>query len=410
MGHTDIAELLEKIAWKKSDISTCKILSDIAVLTNNESLSAAEKITQIDLYAKTVWEENLPTDVLTSIFISILAHDGCSAFFNSESACTTIFDKINTYYQEHDENELDQNQITYLAQQSCISESTHATLLALLRQKVSPERLLHFAFKANSQNIKVLQTIMMHCRDINFMSCEGDGTFSVPILIKAVIRLNVPLLSLLCAMPGIDVNATDSRSNTALHYHAAARISTKMQEVLTILIEKGANIEAVGHLDRTPLHTAVVNNNIYMVEALLALGANPEGADDICSPLLHFAYGFFRENINYPILLALLEAAANPNKLNRDGKSALHLALKELESILRRNKLDYREGCTTAKATRNVTLKVKDLRNCIDILIEFGAEIVHKSPTPFALEMLQEGAWAKRKPAIAAWSALQMIS
>ena len=80
---------------------------------------------------------------------------------------------------------------------------------------------------------------------------------------------------------GVDVNAKDEqgenefgqRRQTPLHYAAT-------KEIAELLIAEGADVNAKGYLDGTPLHPAAWYGHKEVVELLIANGADVNVKDD----------------------------------------------------------------------------------------------------------------------------------
>ena len=75
---------------------------------------------------------------------------------------------------------------------------------------------------------------------------------------------------------GADANIGIS-SQTPLHI-AIEKNATK--NVINLLIEKGANIEAIDYLGRTPIFNAIEQNNIEVIEILIRYNANLKTIDN----------------------------------------------------------------------------------------------------------------------------------
>ena len=69
---------------------------------------------------------------------------------------------------------------------------------------------------------------------------------------------------------GADVNAVDSTKNSALH-----RATYKNPDVVPVLLEAGAKVNLLNAADHSPLFFAAGHNNNSIVEPLLAAGADP---------------------------------------------------------------------------------------------------------------------------------------
>jgi cytohesin len=118
------------------------------------------------------------------------------------------------------------------------------------------------------------------------------------------------------------VNATDAKPWvwTPLH-HAADRGDDEMVE---LLLDRGARIDATDRSDETPLHLAVFSGHRRTAGLLLSRGANVNaryGLDRATA--LHFA----TKGGNVPMVELLICHGANVNARSRDDDSPLGCAL-----------------------------------------------------------------------------------
>ena len=120
----------------------------------------------------------------------------------------------------------------------------------------------------------------------------------------------------------------------------AACKKKKTQEALQLL-GAGANPNEVNRLGESPLHWAVINSDAKLVIALLEAGANPNGRTKSKKAVgqgagkatpLHFAAS--RENVE--ILDCLLQAGADPRAVDATGFSVLHAAVHSPEVAMLR--------------------------------------------------------------------------
>jgi ankyrin repeat protein len=68
----------------------------------------------------------------------------------------------------------------------------------------------------------------------------------------------------------VSVDSTDSEGDTPLH----VMVWRKDRYAVRLLIEAGANVNAIGDMGETPLHIAVAREEPEIVELLLKAGAN----------------------------------------------------------------------------------------------------------------------------------------
>ncbi|KAM6956268.1 LOW QUALITY PROTEIN: IQ motif and ankyrin repeat domain-containing protein 1-like [Aplochiton taeniatus] len=77
------------------------------------------------------------------------------------------------------------------------------------------------------------------------------------------------------------INITDANGNTAVSEAAGGG----QPEVITLLVQRGADVNTKGAFGRTPLYRAAFGGHLGSVQTLLQLGADPRiKADDGCTP------------------------------------------------------------------------------------------------------------------------------
>ena len=93
-------------------------------------------------------------------------------------------------------------------------------------------------------------------------------------------------------------------------------------ECVKVLLEKGADVDAVNKYGRTPLHVAAFQGHLESVKLLLAANANPNAADKYGITPLHATA--FKGHVE--IVKMLLAAGANVNAAKEDGWTPLLVA------------------------------------------------------------------------------------
>jgi len=128
---------------------------------------------------------------------------------------------------------------------------------------------------------------------------------------------NYEVLALL-VQRGADVNAEDEFGRSALH-HAAEEDKTVYAKNL---IRLGANVDIADKCGWTPIFISVGNRNMEMTDLLIREGANldVQGAKSATPLLMAFMYG------NLEIVFTLLNNGANINAATDSGNTLLHYA------------------------------------------------------------------------------------
>ena len=138
---------------------------------------------------------------------------------------------------------------------------------------------LHAAVSATC-NKEVLQTLINHGADVNaadksnvaalMLACEKGNVNAVDILLNA----------------GADPNIPDTDGNTRLHDTVRHGYN---REVLQLLLDYGANVNAIDNCNETVLMKAYWNGNTDVINVLLNAGADPNIADFKGVPLIYYA-------------------------------------------------------------------------------------------------------------------------
>ncbi len=117
---------------------------------------------------------------------------------------------------------------------------------------------------------------------------------------------------------GANVNAWDDENCTPLMQAVAGNCNL---EILRMLIEKGADVNAQDAGGRTALLHAVIAERKEMVMFLIRNGANVDPRDDSWTPLHHAAC-----QGNLEIVRFLVESGADINARTKTGETPLSLA------------------------------------------------------------------------------------
>jgi ankyrin repeat protein len=125
----------------------------------------------------------------------------------------------------------------------------------------------------------------------------------------------------LLADKGADIDAQNYEWDTALHL-AMCRIGTA--DAIHILLKLGASTELKGRNDRSPLQYAIFLDREEIGAVLLGHGANPNCVDENGLTLLHLAIR--SSKISTEFLRRLIDAGANINK--EDGNHHTHRYMK----------------------------------------------------------------------------------
>ncbi|KAL4878169.1 ankyrin repeat-containing domain protein [Aspergillus karnatakaensis] len=128
---------------------------------------------------------------------------------------------------------------------------------------------------------------------------------------------------------GVDVNVQGHAKRTALHELVNSDFDSSD---LQLLLQHGADINLPDRDGSTPLHCATIKNMADAVQELLSAGAAPNPRDSRqYTPLLCLCATYLSEEKEIASALsianALIEAGADIHAIEKDGMTALHLAL-----------------------------------------------------------------------------------
>ena len=165
---------------------------------------------------------------------------------------------------------------------------------------------------AKAGNIKRLKSTLGYVRDINFM----DDTETTA-LHKAASGGYNDIVQLLLTK-GASIEAKNNFNNTPLHL-AVRHGHTNTVE---LLLSNGASIEATNNFNSTPLHLAALGSHTSTVELLLSKGASIKATDNYNNAPLHDAVSNGRTST----VELLLSKGASIEVTNKANYTPLQLA------------------------------------------------------------------------------------
>ena len=150
----------------------------------------------------------------------------------------------------------------------------------------------------------------------------------------------------------------DDGGKTALH----RAVEKRHFKVVNMLLGAGAKVDVVDKMTKTPLEYAIGNKDLEMAEMLLKAGANPNGSGKTSTPISSAAALKSSEavelllryeadpnhpaDVNWPVLgyaalldmvescRLLLNAGANVNAKNSDGRTAFEIIDKPVDPVV----------------------------------------------------------------------------
>ncbi len=147
------------------------------------------------------------------------------------------------------------------------------------------------------------------------VSPNSKNLFGEPLLMIAAQKGNIPAMRLLIGY-GANVNAKSRWEEIPLHF-------AHNSEVVSLLIENGADIENGGTYGNTILHNATLSGKKDIVRLLIERGVNLNLTNDRGNTPLHQA-----TKVNdFEIARMLVEAGAKINVLNQEKLTPLHYAV-----------------------------------------------------------------------------------
>ena len=166
--------------------------------------------------------------------------------------------------------------------------------------------------------IHILRCLLENGADVNARVSVDDN--STPLMIAAANSQRDVVTFLI--EHGANVDLRDEDGFTALHYACLDIAYIGVGEMLGCLIENGADVNARTNEDCTPLMIACDNDHVYAVKFLMEHGANVDHQDRDGRTAVHHAVN--REA--YQCLSYLTENGADVNARTYDGRTPLMIA------------------------------------------------------------------------------------
>ncbi|XP_058837030.1 uncharacterized protein LOC131693323 [Topomyia yanbarensis] len=151
--------------------------------------------------------------------------------------------------------------------------------------------------------------------------------YNESLLHAAILHKRVDFIDILIKRVEIDVNITDKRIRTPLHYAAELGLNKATE----ILLENNARWDLLDDLQATPLILATLHGHCETAELLLRGMENPVNIDtyrttDSQKPLLHVAF----DNGFYKLLVQMLtKFDLDFSVVDTEGKTVLHYAVRD---------------------------------------------------------------------------------
>ncbi|CAL1271669.1 unnamed protein product [Larinioides sclopetarius] len=231
----------------------------------------------------------------------------------------------------------------------------------------------HFALTRDRHIMEVIKQLIRSKKRVNARDCFGHTPLHLTVrLMQPDPELVKELLDI-----GAEVNAVDDRGNTVLHSAVADSDDTACQlEVVKMILNKGANVNALNVNQLTPLAFALSKGNISLglIEELLKYGSDVS----LGKSVLYFAVG--NGDCSYPVVKLLLNHGAKPNggilshaiECLQGQTDVLQVLLFCGADVNERNIAGFTPLILVTRQTR---FSLELCEECVDLLLAYGADV-----------------------------------
>ena len=179
---------------------------------------------------------------------------------------------------------------------------------------------------------------------------------------------NLELVNHLISKKNADVNSTTIFGNTPLHYASKNNIL----EIVKLLVSKGAKINVLDGSGTSPLLYSILKSNVECAQFLIINGADVNKSNHKGDAPLNAA---FEEKLNGNLLKLMVNNMSNINAQDKEGLTALDLALKYQEKELAKELILKGIDVNIIDKKGNTALFYAEDYDIVKLLLEHGASV-----------------------------------
>ena len=214
---------------------------------------------------------------------------------------------------------------------------------------------------------EVLQAIIDHGVDVNATNKRNQTALTNACINKDESAINVLLNA------RADPNIADSDGDTCLHVAAIKECS---KEVLQAIIDHGVDVNATNKISQTALISACINKDESAITVLLNARANPNIADANGRTCLHVAVV---KECSKEVLQAIIDHGVDVNATNKISQTALISACINKDESAITVLLNARANPNIADANGHTCLHVAVVKECskevLQAIIDHGVDV-----------------------------------
>ncbi|XP_058801164.1 putative ankyrin repeat protein RF_0381 [Phymastichus coffea] len=232
------------------------------------------------------------------------------------------------------------------------------------------------------ENIEFWDWLLSNGVDVDYENANGDTPF------RMAIMKNLRNMSLIMAKYTSEISFTNNDNQNILHIlfgmesDSDSYICNHTNDILKVLLEKGASVDAVDTQGRTPLHIAAKHRKTSNMIHMLKYFTNIHACNEFGDTVLHVAidtFGFHSEEI----IRTLISKGSDIYKRNNNGMNPLQLAAKHKDEkvlqVLKENQADFSirtdNGETLLHILSRTKVELTSDSDMVHLLIKQGCDV-----------------------------------